>query len=208
MEPNQIANIKHNMLSSSISKYLAFMHLMFSLVVSCNFRICSAHWVASRLCYTVDGRGNKSICGDHGLAIRNTRYAYNPWSHDQCVVNPHNRVDNKITSSITVPNNILTVGHITKSDIATQGKFTTKQRIPSIVDDPSNAYYPTGNWLGDVPSSHQRRRKHRHLPCCPPHSLTKLIARDKAMSTFWIVLTNHLRGEHWICNFGCSKVRL
>jgi hypothetical protein len=73
---------------------------------------------------------------------------------------------------------------MTKSDIATQGKFTTKQRIPSSVDDPRHAYYPTCNWLGDVPSSHQRRRNHRHLPSSLLHSLTKLIARDKAVSTF------------------------
>jgi hypothetical protein len=44
-------------------------------------------------------------------------------------MNPHIRVDNRITSSITVPNNILTIGHMTKYDIATQGKYTTKQRI-------------------------------------------------------------------------------
>jgi hypothetical protein len=44
---------------------------------------------------------------------------------------------------------------MTKYDIATQGKSVTKQRIPSIVDDPSHAYYPTDNWLGDVPSSHR-----------------------------------------------------
>jgi hypothetical protein len=30
---------------------------------------------------------------------------------------------------------------MTKSDIATQGKSTTKQRIPSSVDDPRHAYY-------------------------------------------------------------------
>jgi hypothetical protein len=46
--------------------------------------------------------------------------------------------------------NILTIGHMTKHDIAMQGKSTTKQRIPSSVDDPRNAYYPTGNWLGDI----------------------------------------------------------
>jgi hypothetical protein len=40
-------------------------------------------------------------------------------------------------------------------------------------------------WLGDVPSSHQRHRNHRHLPRSLLHSLTKLIARDKAVSTFW-----------------------
>jgi hypothetical protein len=44
-------------------------------------------------------------CGDPGLPIRNTRYAYNSRSHDQCVVNPHIRVDNRITTSFTVPNN-------------------------------------------------------------------------------------------------------
>jgi hypothetical protein len=126
-----------------------------------------------------------SFCGDPGLPIQNTRYAYNPRSHDQCVVNPHIRVDNWITSSITVLSNILTIGHMTKHVIATQGKFTTKQRIPNIVDDPRHAYYPTGNWLGDVPSLHRRRRNHRHLPSSLLHSLTKLIARDKAVSTFW-----------------------
>jgi hypothetical protein len=60
-------------------------------------------------------------------------------------MNPHIRVDNRITSSIIVPNNILTIGHMTKTDNATQGKFTTKQRIPNSVDDPRHAYYPTGN---------------------------------------------------------------
>jgi hypothetical protein len=85
------------------------------------------------------------MCGDPGLPIRNTRYAHNSRSQDQCVVNPHIRVDNRITSSITVPNNILTIGHMTKYDIATQGKTTTKQRIPSSVDDPRHAYYPIGN---------------------------------------------------------------
>jgi hypothetical protein len=84
-------------------------------------------------------------CGDPGLAIQNTRYAYNSRSHDQCVVNPHIQVDNKITSSIIVMNNILTIGHTTKTEIATQGKFITEQRISSSVDDPHHAYYPTGN---------------------------------------------------------------
>jgi hypothetical protein len=60
-------------------------------------------------------------------------------------MNPHIRADIKVTSSITVPNNILTIGHMTKLDIATQGKSTTKQRIPNSVDDPRHAYYPIGN---------------------------------------------------------------
>jgi hypothetical protein len=97
----------------------------------------------SRSLHAVSNIGSR--CGDPGLPIRNTRYAYNSRSHDQCVVNPHIRVDNRITSSITVPNNILTIGHMTKHDIATQGKPTTKQRIQSSVDDPRHAYYPTSN---------------------------------------------------------------
>jgi hypothetical protein len=95
------------------------------------------------------------------------------------------RVDTRITSSITVPNNILTIGHMTKFDIATQGKFTAKQRIPSSVDDPRHANYPIGNWLGDVPSLHRRHRTSHHCPHNLLHYLTKLIARDKAVSTFW-----------------------
>jgi hypothetical protein len=53
---------------------------------------------------------------------------------------------------------IFTIGHLTKNYIATQGKSTVKKRLPSSVDDPRHAYYPTGNWLGDVPSSHRHRR--------------------------------------------------
>jgi hypothetical protein len=123
-----------------------------------------------------------------------------------CVVNPHIRVDNRITSSITVPNNILKIGHMTKYDIATQGKFTTKQRLTSCIDDPRHAYYPIGNWLGDVPSSHRHHHNHLLLPYCLLHSLTKLMARDKAMSTFWIVLANHLRGESLICSMAVSRI--
>jgi hypothetical protein len=44
---------------------------------------------------------------------------------------------------------------------------------------------------------HRCHRNHHHLPRSLLHSLTKLIARDKAMSTFWIVLTNHLKRVNW-----------
>jgi hypothetical protein len=150
--------------------------------------------------------GAKPSCGDPCLPIRNTRYAYNSQSHDQCVVNPHIWLDNRITSSITVPNKILTIGHMTKYHIATQGKSTTKQRIPSSVDDPRSAYYPTGNWLGDVPSLHRRRRSHHDLPHSRLLGLTKLIARDKAVSTFWIVLANHLKGESLTCSMAVARI--
>jgi hypothetical protein len=84
---------------------------------------------------------------------------------------------------------------MTKYDIATQGKSTSKQRILSSVDDPRHVYYPIGNLLGDVPSLHQRHRTSHHHPHNLLHNLTKLIASDKAASIFGIVLANHLRGE-------------
>jgi hypothetical protein len=121
-------------------------------------------------------------------------------------MNPHIRVDNRMTSSITVPNNnILTISHMTKYDIATQGKSTTKQRIPSSVDDPRHAFYPTGNWLGDIPSSHRLCHSHHHLPHSHLPGLTKLIARDKAVSTFWIVLANHLKRRSLICSMAVAR---
>jgi hypothetical protein len=45
--------------------------------------------------------------GDPGLPLRDSRYAYNSRSHDQYVVSPHNQADIKVTSSITIPNNIV-----------------------------------------------------------------------------------------------------
>jgi hypothetical protein len=122
-------------------------------------------------------------------------------------MNPHIRADTRITSSIIVPNNRLAIGHMTKYDIATQGKFTIKQRIPSSVDDPRHAYYPTGNWLGDVPSSHQHRSPHHHLHKSIPPGLTKLIARDKAVSTFWNCTRKPSKREreHWICNMTVAR---
>jgi hypothetical protein len=104
----------------------------------------------------------------------------------------------------TTPNNIFTIGHMTKSENCHAGKFTTTQWIPSSVDDPHHAYYPIGNWLGDVPSSHQRHRNHRHLPRSLLHSLTKLIARDKAVSIFWFVLANHLK-RCLICSMAVAR---
>jgi hypothetical protein len=55
-------------------------------------------------------------------------------------MNPHNQVDIKVTSSITIPNKSLTIGHMTKTDNATQGKSTNKQRTQSGVEDPRHAY--------------------------------------------------------------------
>src|SRR3989337_3172681 len=46
---------------SPASLYLAFIRSMFSLVNSCIFKINSAHCLASKLTFSKDGRGNKSI---------------------------------------------------------------------------------------------------------------------------------------------------
>jgi hypothetical protein len=58
-------------------------------------------------------------------------------------MNSHIRVDNIITSSITLPNNKLTTGQMTKLDNATQGKST--EQISSSIDEPRHEYYATGN---------------------------------------------------------------
>jgi hypothetical protein len=123
-------------------------------------------------------------------------------------VNPHIQVDNRITSSITLTNNKLTTGNVTKLDNATQGKFTSKQRIPSSVDDPRHAYYPTGtDWetflvrIGIVESPHDH-------PQSLLHNLTKLIAKDKAVSTFWDCARKPSRRKVFDMQFGCSKERL
>jgi hypothetical protein len=83
----------------------------------------SVHWRGRKICSR--GRGaQRGLCGDPDLPLRDSCYAYNSRSHDQYVVSPHNRADIKVASSITVPNKILTIGHMTKYDSATQGKFT------------------------------------------------------------------------------------
>jgi hypothetical protein len=102
---------------------------------------------------------------------------------------------------------MFTIGHMTKYDIATQGKSTTKQRIPNSVDDPCHAYYPTGNWLGDVPSSHRRRRTPHHHPHNLLQNLAKLIARDKAVSTFWNCTRKpSKRGNLFSCYMAVARV--
>jgi hypothetical protein len=53
---------------------------------------------------------------------------------------------------------------------------------------------------------HRRHRTPHHHPHNLLHNLTKLIARDKAVSTFWIVLANRLRGSV-VMQFGCRKVK-
>jgi hypothetical protein len=156
----------------------------------------------TKVSYSQDGSDTNSVgTPDYPSGIPDMHTIHDPmisvsWIHiSELITELHHPLQYRI---------MLTIGHMTKYDIATQGKSTTKQQIPSSVDDPYHAYYPTGNWLGDVPSSHQRHRNPHHLPCSLLHSLTKLIARDKAMSTFWIVLANHLRWSV-VMQFGCSK---
>jgi hypothetical protein len=60
-------------------------------------------------------------------------------------MNPHNHLISKLHHPLQYRNKSFTIGHMTKSDNATHGKFTTKQRIQSNIDDPRHAYYPTEN---------------------------------------------------------------
>jgi hypothetical protein len=101
--------------------------------------MCSAVGAAG---VSIDGMSSSVGTPDYPSRIPDMHTIHDPMIY---VVNPHIRVDNRITSSIIVPNNIFIIGHMTKYDIAMQGKSTTKQRIPSSVDDPRHAYYPTGN---------------------------------------------------------------
>jgi hypothetical protein len=137
----------------------------------------------TKVSYSQDGSDTNSVgTPDYPSRIPDMHTIHDPmisvsWIHISKLIT-------ELHHPFTVPNNILTVGHMTKHDIATQGKSTTKQWIPSSVDDPCHAYYPTGNWLGDVPSSDRHHHTHRPLPSSLLHNLAKLIARDKAMSTF------------------------
>jgi hypothetical protein len=121
-------------------------------------------------------------------------------------VSPHNRADIKVTSSFTIPN-IVVLQLVTwpRLILPRRASLQLSSGYQACVDDPRHAYYPIGNWLGDVPSSHQRHRNHRHLPRSILHSLTKLIARDKAVSTFWIILANHLKRSSLICSMAVAR---
>jgi hypothetical protein len=137
----------------------------------------------TRVSYSQDGSDTNSVgTTDYPSGIPDMHTIHDPmisvsWIHiSELITELHHPLQYR---------RIFTIGHMTKYDIATQGKSTNKQRIPSSADDPHHAYYPTGNWLGDIPSSHRRRRNHRHLPHSLLHSLTKLIARYKDVSTFW-----------------------
>jgi hypothetical protein len=89
---------------------------------------------------------------------------------------------------------------------ASQGKFTKHTSgIKSSVGSPRHASTLQATDRETDPSSHRHRRTPHHYHHNLLHNLTKLIARDKAMSTFGIVLANHL-GESVGMQFGCSTV--
>jgi hypothetical protein len=58
----------------------------------------------------------------------------------------------------------------------------------------------------DTFETYQRHRTPHHHHHSLLHNLAKLIARDKVVSIFGIVLANHLRGCVGM-QFGCSKVK-
>jgi hypothetical protein len=88
---------------------------------------------------------------------------------------------------------------------ATQGKFTNSSSgYKGSVGSPVHAstLQATDQEMG--PSSHRHCRTSHLRHHSLPHNLTKLIARDKAVSTFWIVLANHPKREINM-QLGCSK---
>jgi hypothetical protein len=90
---------------------------------------------------------------------------------------------------------------------ASQGKFTKHSSgIKSSVGSPCRASTLQATDREMDPSSHRHRRTPHHHHRSLLHNLVKLIARDKAVSTFGIVLANHLGGSVDM-QFGCSKVR-
>jgi hypothetical protein len=114
--------------------------------------------------------------------------------HDpkKIIVNPHNRVG---ITEIHHPlhNEFKKYYMATWPNLnATQGKFTNScSGYKGSVGSPVHAstLQATDQEMG--PSLHRHRRTpHLHHHSLP-HNLTKLIARDKAVSTFSIVLANH-----------------
>jgi hypothetical protein len=89
---------------------------------------------------------------------------------------------------------------------ASQGKSTSHfSGNKSSVGSPCHASTLQATDRETDPSSHRHRRTPHHHHRNLLHNLTKLLARDKAVSTFGIVLANHLGGSVGM-QFGCSKV--
>jgi hypothetical protein len=87
---------------------------------------------------------------------------------------------------------------------ATQGKFTKQcSGYKGSVGSPCYASTLQVTDRETDPSSHRRRRTlHHHLHSL--HNLAKLIARDKAVSTFELYSQTIKRGGNNM-HFGCSK---
>jgi hypothetical protein len=90
---------------------------------------------------------------------------------------------------------------------ATQGKFTKQcSRYKGSVDSPCHASTLQATDRETDPSSHRRRRTPHHL-LCSLHNLAKLIARDKAVSTFWNCTRKPPKRGNMNCMlFGYSKI--
>jgi hypothetical protein len=113
-------------------------------------------------------------------------------------MNPHNRVGipeyiihyiNK-SNSLTWPLGRIQMPHRASSlNIAAEFK--------SSISSPRRASTLQATDRETDPSSHRHRQTPHHHHRNLLHNLTKLIARDKAVSTFGIVLANHLGGSDW-----------
>jgi hypothetical protein len=89
---------------------------------------------------------------------------------------------------------------------ASQGKFTKHSSgITNSVDSPCHASTLQATDRETNPSSHRRRRTPHHHHRSRLHNLTKLIARDKAVSTFWNCTLKPPKKEQVACYFAVAR---
>jgi hypothetical protein len=124
-------------------------------------------------------------CGDPGLppGIPVMHTIHDP---KKTIVNPHNRVGIQSTSSITSRVQIALYRPLGRIQMPHRAcpNLTSSSGYMGSVGDPSRASTLQETDRETIPSSHRHRQNHHRPPHSCVHSLAKLIARDKAVSTF------------------------
>jgi hypothetical protein len=59
---------------------------------------------------------------------------------------------------------------------------------------------------GNLPNLHRRRHNHHRPPHSHLHNLAKLIARDKAVSTFWNYTRKPSKRKVWACCLAVARI--
>jgi hypothetical protein len=89
---------------------------------------------------------------------------------------------------------------------ASQGKFTKHSSgIKSSIGSPCHASTLQATNREMDPSSHRYRQTPHHHHRSLLHNLAKLIARDRAVSTFWNCTRKPPKRKQVACYFGYSK---